>query len=277
MKIYVAMLAGLMGISAASCSAGGGEGEPHERVSVVNDALEDSNALNLNALNLNALNLNALNLNALNLNSLNAGALVSLRRANADGELARELLRYMVSCALSDTQFVEIDWIDDGGIPQLDVYWGLLALEPSWATAPLSAGGARWVSACLISRVNWYGFPVLLSSRGSHGRLNTPSVAEVNDFSMMEGAFWGDLFSATPQAFACHDLANINHSRQKKRDCAAGHDVGGSVDECGIIDIVGPCTPRCTLSASGGTFFESCAPEPSGPNVGEVITVWLEL
>lgn len=277
MKTNTAILAGFMGISATSCLAGVGDGEPNEDVSVVTDTLEDSNALNLNALNLNALNLNALNLNALNLNALSASALTTLRRPDSEGELARLFLKYTASCALSESQFIEIDWIDSQSNPHLEVYWGLMALAPTWSTTGLSAEGARWISACLASRVNWYEFPVQISSRGPHGMLNTPSAGEVAGYPKMEGAFWGNLFTGTPELFACHEPLNIDHSREKKRDCAAGHVNGADVVDCGIIHIVGACGSRCAPDAGGGTYFESCNPAPMEPNQAEVITVWLPL
>src|SRR5688572_688863 len=73
-------------------------------------AVRTENALNLNALNLNALNLNALNLNALNLNALNLNALSVVQADTPQGELARELLRYAVSCAFTPEQSFELSW-----------------------------------------------------------------------------------------------------------------------------------------------------------------------
>src|SRR5690349_12952682 len=73
-------------------------------VDTAEQELEASNALNLNALNLNALNLSALNLNALNLNALEPGALSIIQDPSESGNLARQAIQYMVSCALDPTQ-----------------------------------------------------------------------------------------------------------------------------------------------------------------------------
>ncbi len=83
--------------------------EEAESIDVVTEAIENSNALNANALNLNALNANALNLNALNANALNANALSpsamsALQQPGEVGNLSRQLMKYVVSCALGPAQ-----------------------------------------------------------------------------------------------------------------------------------------------------------------------------
>ena len=264
MRLSTAMLAGLMGISATGCLAPGG---PDEGVGAAEGALEDSNAMNLNAMNLNALHASA----------LSSTALASLRRPDSEGDLARQLLKYAASCALTAAQLIEIDWIDSLGVEHLETYGGLMGLEPSWVNAALSETGERWVSACLASRVNWYGAPVLLSSRGSHQMLSAAGANEAAEFPVIEGAFWGNIFGASPRVFACHDAANIDHSRQKLRDCAAGHVEGGDVVECGLIEIVGPCDAHCATSPANGAYFGSCAEDLAGHGGAEVITVWLPL
>src|SRR5690242_19917060 len=73
-----------------------------EEVSEAHNGVSTTNALNSNALNSNALNSNALNSNALNSNALNSNALKSnaLVTAALTDPNARELFKYVVSCAL---------------------------------------------------------------------------------------------------------------------------------------------------------------------------------
>ncbi len=40
--------------------------------------------------------------------------------------------------------------------------------------------GQQWISACLASRVNWYGVPVTLSSRASHPALNDEDLKSIS-------------------------------------------------------------------------------------------------
>ncbi|HEX2570119.1 MAG TPA: hypothetical protein VH877_11220 [Polyangia bacterium] len=231
------------------------------------------NLLNMNALNMNALNMNALNLNALNINALDPAAALTIRSPGPKGDLARQLVRYAVGCALSPSQSFSFSWTDGTGTVHDEVYLGQLGLAPTWATAPLTSSGARWVSACLASRVNYYGTPVPISSRAP-GVLTTSS-SERGTYAYEEGAFWGNVFGPTPAVFACYDLLTTSHSRARARDCAAGHaDSDGYVEQCGIIQIVGPCTTSCLLPLLEGDGYSSCGSLLS--KTSETITVFLQ-
>jgi hypothetical protein len=239
-----------------------------------NKNIINMNALNMNALNLNALNMNALNLNALNLNALDPEALATIRSSGDKGDLARQLVRYAVGCALSPSQSFSFSWTDSMGTVHDEFYPGELGLVPTWATAPLTSQGARWVSACLASRVNYYGVPVSISSRAP-GALTTSS-SERRTYAYEEGAFWGNVFGPAPVVFACYNLTTTSHSRERARDCAAGHvDSDGYVEQCGIIRIVGPCTTSCLLPLLNGDGYSSCG---SGllSKTSETLTVFLQ-
>jgi hypothetical protein len=239
------------------------------------------NALNANALNANALYSNALNANALNESGLDPSLLgAAVGAALADpgpaGDLGRQLLKYTVSCALPRWQSVEISWTDAGGSAHQDVYPGLLGLAPTWQWEPPTRTQEEWVSACLASRVNWYGVPVTLSSRGRARALDT-SAQELAGFPHLEGAFWGNLFSPTPHLSACHDPADDANSRAHLRDCAAGHvDAQGNVVPCGMVRLVGACAEVCDPPEAGSTFYPGCS-NASGHNAwtSHVVTTYL--
>ena len=234
----------------------------------------DLNALNMNALNLNALNMNALDMNALNLNTLAPGALAAIRSPTPEGDLARQLVRYATSCALSPDQAFSFSWTDSKGTEHDELYPGELGLATTWATAPLTSQGARWVSACLASRVNYYGIPVSISSRAP-GVLTT-SASERRAYAYEEGAFWGNVFGSTPAVFACYHLLTTSHSRGRARDCAAGHvDSEGYVEQCGIIRIIGPCSTACLLPLLSRDGYSSCG-GTLGSGTSETITVFLQ-
>ena len=249
----------------------------------VNDQEENETALgrapnaleNDNALDVNALNVNALNVNALNVNALSANALAAIQDSGPNGTLARQLLEYTVSCALNDMQTFSFSWIDAIEVLHNEHYQGHLALEPSWSTGPLSASGARWVSACLASRVNYYGEHVIISSRGSISVLSGPGATEQSGYQMLEGAFWGNLYTDPPELYACHYATNDAHSRSKLRDCAAGHIVNSVPQDCGIIHIVGTCDTACQTINAEGTFYPSCRPDSGAAWTDQVITVFL--
>jgi hypothetical protein len=239
--------------------------------------LEVENALNVNALNVNALNVNALNVNALNVNALNVNALTAIQNFGPDGELSRQLLLYTVECAFTSTQFFSFSWIDSQFVVHNETYSGKLGLAPSWFSAPLADTEQRWISACLASRVNWYGVHVIISSRASSSRLGVPSTIEKETFTNIEGAFWGSLFTGSPQVYACYSAPNAAHSRSKMRDCAAGHvDENGIPQDCGIIHIVGTCESVCEPMKKEDRFYPSCTSDGGATWTDQVITVFLE-
>ena len=238
--------------------------EADENVAETEGALVISNALNGNALNANALNGNALNGNALNGNALNGNSLApsvlaSIQDPTATGDLARELLKYMVSCGFDAGDSFSFSWVDSDGVTHNETYGGNLGLTKDWPTKPLSTSEQEWLTACLVSRVNWYGVSVMLSSRAQHTNLHVTDVAEGQEYTNFEGAFWGNIFSATPTAYACNDGANIMHSRAALRDCAAGHlNADGSTSNCGIITVVGDCDSHCSKPDKSDGYFPSC-------------------
>jgi hypothetical protein len=261
---------------------GGTDGFPAEWGSVdeVSSALLNHNALNPNALNPNALNPNALDLDALAPNRLAGRNLSAAVRAviAAPGELgamSRQLLRYIVGCALNPSQSLRVSWHDELGELHEEVYPGYLGLAASWLIAPLSESREQWISACVASRANRTGVSVMISSRAAHTALRHPDASEIESYPMEEGAFWGNLFANPPRLYACYKESNVESSRALSRDCAAGlPEPEGGVRECPNIHIVGSCDLACgALSAIGG-YRPSCV-DDRGESWPAVITTFL--
>jgi hypothetical protein len=237
-------------------------------------------ALNANALNANGLALVSLSAGPLAANPLVPGAvdpsvLAALQDPGKGGALARQLLAYTVSCALDVTGSFGFSWTDGAGVEHDETYPGLLGLATYWASGPLDPPGQRWVSACLISRVNYYGVHVSLSSRGSSPALATLSADEIAAYTYEEGAFWGDVFTSPPSAFSCNYAPDVAHSRSAYRDCAAGHvDASGAVVPCGIIQLTGSCDTLCAPLDPTLGYYPECN-SPNGPATAAVVTVFL--
>ncbi|MDI1432900.1 hypothetical protein QHF89_25605 [Polyangium sorediatum] len=240
----------------------GPEGE--EAVGEAESAVIKDNALNLNALNLNALNLNALNLNALNLNALDPSSFTAIRNADANGDLAREFVKYAVSCALQAGQTFEFSWHDAQDVEHAESYPGVLGLAPYWHTGPLDLTGQRMVSACLAGLTNFYGTHVTISMRSPEAPLKVVDPNELLTYPNIEGAFWGNLWDEDGSYLhSCYNSATVAHSRSKYRACAAGHlNPDNSVVECGIIDIVGPCDTVCEPVNGETGAYPSCIRKP---------------
>src|SRR5262249_26310488 len=131
---------GLLGVTFVACGGPGVDG-------VTSDALS-ANALSANALSANALSANALSANALSGKALSANALRAnaLTSAALHDPLARQFLKYVVSCALDEDASIQMT-ID--GVSY--TFPGSLGLAPQWG----ERGGhcdsecQRWVSACV--------------------------------------------------------------------------------------------------------------------------------
>jgi hypothetical protein len=214
-----------------------------------------------NRLATNRLATNRLATNRLATNGLSSAATDLTAMASDEG--GRELLTYMVSCALPAG--ASIDVTTGSGVY---TFQGLLGLAPSWLNAPLSVTDRRWVSACLLARVNYYGVSVHLSMRGKTPALAT-SYNEIAAYPLYEGAFWGDLFGDGEQRkTACM-------SRFKSRDpqiadlplrqCAVP--TGTGLTWCDFT-AAGTCEDICSPS-TGTSAYASCA------GATEVINVFL--
>jgi hypothetical protein len=238
-----------------------------EETRSISEALETSNAMVPNAMVPNAMVPNAMVPNALSASALSLGmlspsSLAALQDPGEAGALSRQFVRYAVGCAFVPGQALSFTWTDDSGIVHQEDYQGVLGLAPEWSTQPLHEGAQRWVSACLAARTNWYGQKVILSTRGV--ALGQPDPDELLGYPREEGAFWGNVFAPTPAVYACYNADNVDNSRAHLRDCAAGHlEPDGTVAECGIINILGPCDQFCFPVIDQGLGHIYCSADPS--------------
>ncbi|WNG44899.1 hypothetical protein F0U60_12950 [Archangium minus] len=104
-------------------------------------------------------------------------------------ESCRHVLRSAVQCALTREQSVR-DPVTG------EFYTGWWGLAPSWAGNVLDTSGRRYVTACLVQRLNYYGSSVPILLEGPHS-----AVARNKDydsqFPLEESTVFGDLFSST--------------------------------------------------------------------------------
>lgn len=225
------------------------------------------NAMIPNAMIPNALNPALLVTNALRPSSLSSVALAALQDPGPAGDLSRQHLLYAVGCAFDPTQSFSFSWTDSGGIIRNEVYWGILGLVPTWASKQLNSSGQRYITACLAARVNRYGMTVNLSLRGPTGGLSLTSEEERAAFPRLEGAFWGNIYTATPSVHACHSTPDDENSRSHHRDCATGQlDANGTLVPCGIIQLAGDCSTACTTMNATNQFWSACG-SPINPSV----------
>jgi hypothetical protein len=247
-------------------------------------SLVKQNALSKNAMSWNGISLNGISLNGISLNALDADTLApgdynAITAPTAAGDLARQFMRYAVSCAFSPSQTFSFDWTDAAGAAHHEAYPGELAVAPSWATGPIYDQDQRMLTGCLAARVNFYEVPVTISVRSVIEPLKTlSSMPELIDYPDVEGAFWGNMFAPQPYINACYNSGTVDNSRAYQRECATGHLVSGTTYvECGPIRIVGPCSSVCMSLNGGGFYYPACRDKPgiSGSLTKAVVTTAL--
>ncbi|KYF49959.1 hypothetical protein BE08_17125 [Sorangium cellulosum] len=278
MVFSCARLAALVAFSLVTAGCIGAEidEESGELIEEDQSAIESSNGYLLNALNMNALNMNALNMNALNMNALSpaalsTNALAAIKNPGSNGALSRDLMRYLVSCALLPNQTFSFSWTDSAGVVRQEVYRGELGIAHWWATGAIANDTyvQRQITACIAARTNWYGVNVTISLRNAESASMGSTAAERAAYTVREGAFWGNLFASQPYVRACYTPSGVARARELKRDCAAGHlsvdPVTGAttVQQCGPITIVGSCDVVCNRVDSNGGFYAGCLENPA--------------
>jgi hypothetical protein len=229
---------GLIGIWAAACG-----GPPADEIEVETGNITTTNALTANALTANALTANALTANALTANALTANALTAnaLTANGLKDPLARQLLKYVVSCALDDDQSIKMSI--DGKSYTFD---GSLGLATEWGKkgGKCDESCQRWVSGCVLSRVDFLGVEQIISIRGADEALR-PSWKEFFQYTEAEATYFGNIFTEGRPMYAC--LAP--GKSQIPRVC------GPSLDNCPMT-VVGSCAKACSYQQLTGGFVD---------------------
>ncbi len=141
----------------------------------------------------NKIAMNKIAMNKIAMNQLAAGDLL----ATSEG---RDVLEYLVSCSLSEGTTL-VATVGD----ETYEFEGSLGLAKNWTERRLSRSEQRWVSSCMLARVNAFELSLLISLRGPTHALIT-SAEEKAQFALEEGAFYGDIFTPENEpikAFAC--------------------------------------------------------------------------
>ncbi len=214
-----------------------------EVVGVAEEAALTTNALTTNALTTNALTTNALTTNALTTNALTTNALTTnalISQALTDPN-AREVLKYIVSCALPVGAQISTPTGN---------YEGALGLAPQWGkpNGRCDESCQEWVSGCVLSRVDYAGVHVPISVRGQHKALAT-SAQERRDYPNREATYYGNIFKAPQLRFACLTPG----ATEIPRVC------GPSLASC-VMTITGYCNEVCERPTSDGAFRNCRAP-----------------
>ncbi len=194
----------------------------------------------------------------------------------ADGELpslpdvsasCRHILAAAVKCALPESQSV-ID-ADTGA-----TYKGWWGLAPGWENAALSSTAERrWVTACMLQRVNSFTRPILLE--GDHAIIEEDATYD-STYPYEEATVFGDLFSSTNQLHGSDGApftAHVCLEDDMVQNCTLGDGWLGlqsricdTASQCGLVSL-GACSSAGTDDAGYWTF----------PSYGYTETIRLQL
>jgi hypothetical protein len=257
-------VSGALGVSLATVLLGACGTEDESDLVEARSAITAANALTANALTANALTANALTANALTANALTANALTA-NALTANGlrdPLGRELLKYVVSCALPAGAVVSLT-VDH---TRYD-FPGSLGLAPEWGGAHGSCGRScqRWVSACVLSRVDAAGVEREISIRGDNRAL-LPTWQELRDYRVREATYYGNIFADGQPRYLCLSPG----ATSDERAC------GPSLSNCPMT-VVGECDDVCDDRGWFGTFSECRTSRRDGraERYDETVTVFL--
>ena len=141
-----------------------------------------------------------------------------------------KFLKYVVSCALDDQQSLSFT---AGGTTH--TFPGELGLAPQWGAPHGSCDGScqRWVSACVLARVDAAGVDREISVRGPSLAL-LPTWSELFQYTEREATYFGNLFIPGQPRFLCLSPGQ----KQDQRVC------GDSLDDCPMT-VVGSCNKDC--------------------------------
>ncbi|WP_437332258.1 hypothetical protein [Sorangium sp. So ce394] len=214
------------------------------------------NGLTFNGLTYNGLTFNGLTSNALTFNGLTFNG--SVMAALSD-PLGRQQLSAIVGCALPKGQAIRLN------IQGADyAFEGSTGLAPEWGKPGGACGESckSWVSACVISRVNYLGETVRISIRGKDKALASTR-EEREGYTKREGAYFGDIFATPQKLYACVAPG----ASQIPRVC------GPSIRACSPIEVLGECDDVCGSELSDGAY-DKCR-DPSGKMQQAAVTVFL--
>jgi hypothetical protein len=168
-------------------------------------------------------------------------------------ECRNQIIGNAVHCALYVSQSV----VDSVGKFQYDGHEGL---APGWLTDPLTIDAGRWVTACMIQRLNATGQHVNIlpegNTRGIYKDSNLESLYPVN-----ESNAWGNFFDPNNttgyDGYVCYtdEVLRACGSSASPEDwfnsryCDGSGDAGAG-NPC-YLKLMGPCSSACLMGSTG--------------------------
>jgi hypothetical protein len=244
-----------------------------EDVSETVSALEGENGLTFNGLTFNGLVFNGLTFNGLTFNGLTFNGLtfngISFNGMTFNGitfnglgdPTVNQFVSYLVECALPEGD--SVTYKIQGKRYRFE---GDFGLAPEWKDGPCRGNCQRWMTACMLARLNKTGEHVQISMRGPHDGLRLEQ-GEAQEFTKREAAYYGNMFDASDKIYACYSPGTPSIPRV----------CGDSLNGC-PMNVVGSCDRACRDDARDGSFRD-CGDRANVNRANrvfdEIITVFL--
>jgi hypothetical protein len=208
-----------------------------------------ANRIAANRIAANRIAANKLAARKLSENHLEADSEAAEMLGTADG---RDVYSYIINCALPEGK--EIDATVPGAsdtAPPETLYTcanescrfpGSLGLAEYWIDHRLDGKGQRWITACLLARVNYFGIKVIISLRGVAPQLLVGR-HEAERYSLEEGGFYGNIFSDPNKPLAWNAC--------RGKDAAAGETGDLKLRVCTEPDPNDPTHTKCGFNYAG--------------------------
>ena len=177
----------------------------------------------------------------------------------ASTALKREQLTYLVRCALPE----DVEVYTQQGAERV-TFPGRIGLAPRWVSEAMTPSEERWVSACVLAHVNYFGKSVRISLRAKPPPV--PALQASDDeqhlFSIFEGGFFCNLFTPTPVAYTCQGARALEHAQDPimqericTRETGATTADGKPVTYCHFI-VAGRCEEDSSFTVHGQPYTE---------------------
>ena len=214
------------------------------------------NGLAWNGLAYNGLAFNGMSYNGLSYNGLSYNGLAD--------PTVHQFVEYLVECALPEDDSVTYKIAGKSY-----TFAGDLGLAPEWKTKSCGVSCQRWVSACMLARLNKLGQRIEISLRGEHPALKARK-PEVKAYESREATYYGNLFAAPDEIFTCLSP----DKRAIPRVC------GPNLADC-PMNVVGSCAQACRGTGDHGAFRDCTTTTPArrknADSYEEAITVFLDV
>jgi hypothetical protein len=174
---------------------------------------------------------------------------------------SRELFKYIVSCALPEGELLTLE--DQG---QTYTFGGALGVAPEWLNGACDVSCQRWVTACVLARVNHLGQHVAISIRGENRALAVQP-HEMQEYTTREATYYGNFFQPISEVYTCLPP----NATSILRVC------GASLSDCPMT-VAGSCRAVCGGPGQNLTFRDCAATTAalaSRTTFSQTVTVFL--